>query len=61
MATKKVHFCDNCGKEIKKEKGFLHFPFHGWVGKIFCDQDCLTKWAVSVSEIHKAEPIINLN
>ena len=53
MATKKIKLCDNkrCKKIIEPNQNFLWFPFYGFNGRIFCDNNCLHDWADDVSEI----------
>jgi len=65
MPVKKIKFCDNdlCGKMIDPAKNrYLHFPYYGWNGKIFCTDTCLKDWAVRVSEMRGANmPEIQIN
>jgi len=62
MATRKVKFCDNCGKILKPENAFLVFPYYGWQGRIFCNDICLKDWAVKVSKfVNPEKTIINLD
>lgn len=61
MSIQKTKKCDTCGKIITPTDRYLHFLFYGWQGRDFCNETCLSQWALKNCDVRGGFPTFKVS